>query len=70
MAESVDATVIRTILNIKEEAQKLRAMAGYLPCIDRNCERLLSTVAMLELDIVDPWTLGPDGPAPEGPDRP
>ena len=56
----IDAAVVQTILKIKEEAQKLRQMAGQLPCVDRNCERLLSSVAMLELDVVDVWTLYQD----------
>ena len=58
--QAEDAAVVQTILKIKEEVQKLREMAGHLPCVDRNCERLLSSVAMLELDVVDVWTLCPD----------
>ncbi|HUW65346.1 MAG TPA: hypothetical protein VMW83_11770 [Spirochaetia bacterium] len=58
--QSEDAAVVQTILKIKEEVLKLREMAGHLPCVDRNCERLLSSVAMLELDVVDVWTLCPD----------
>lgn len=57
MTRSDDAPVVETILRIKEEILKLRETAGHLPCVDRNCERLLAGVAMLELDIVDVYTL-------------
>ena len=60
MTRSDDAPVVETILRIKEEILKLRETAGHLPCVDRNCERLLSSVAMLELDVVDVWTLYQD----------
>jgi len=59
--QTVDATMVETILRIKREVEKLREMGGHLPCVDRNCERLLASVAMLELDVVDPFNLASAG---------
>lgn len=58
--QSDEATVVQTILRIKKEVERLQMIAGHLPCVDRNCERLLASVAMLELDVVDVWILCPD----------
>jgi hypothetical protein len=56
-SEAAHAAMVETILRIKQEVEKLREIGGHLPCVDRNCERLLASVAMLELDVVDPFNL-------------
>ena len=47
------------IQTIKKAAQELRGFAGDFPAVDRNVERILASVKMLEINITDVL----DGPA-------
>jgi predicted component of type VI protein secretion system len=41
------------IRELRQAAEALRAMAGGMPAVDRNVERILANVRMLEIDIND-----------------
>jgi len=41
------------IKTIRRAAQDLKKLSGELPAIDRNAERILASVKMLEINITD-----------------
>ncbi|NMB36403.1 MAG: hypothetical protein GX989_09020 [Firmicutes bacterium] len=43
----------KTIQDIKQKAQHLIEISGGMQCVDRNVERILTSVKMLELNISD-----------------
>jgi len=38
---------------IKKAAQELKELSGAIPAVDRNAERILASVKMLEINISD-----------------
>ena len=38
---------------IKKEAEKLKAISEGIPAVDRNVERILASVKMLEINVTD-----------------
>jgi hypothetical protein len=38
---------------IKKAAQELKELSGRLPAVDRNVERILASVKMLEINVSD-----------------
>lgn len=45
--------IIEKILVLKKIAMELKEISGGVPSIDRNVERILSSIRLLELDIID-----------------
>lgn len=43
----------KTIQDIKQKALHLMEISGGMQCVDRNAERILASVKMLELNISD-----------------
>ena len=43
----------KTLIGIKEQVLKLKAGSGGMQCVERNCERILASLAMLEINVVD-----------------
>lgn len=43
----------KTIFSIKEEILKLKATSGAMQCVERNCDRMLASLAMLEINVAD-----------------
>ena len=43
----------KLIQDIKSQTMKLIEMSDGIQCVDRNCERILSSLKMLELNISD-----------------
>ena len=41
------------ITSIKENANRLKAMSGGIQAVDRNADRILANVKMLEINISD-----------------
>jgi len=41
------------IKTIKKAAQELKELSGRIPAVDRNTERILASVKMLEINISD-----------------
>jgi len=41
------------IKTIKKAAQELKELSGGIPAVDRNAERVLASVKMLEINISD-----------------
>jgi hypothetical protein len=41
------------IADIKEKVERLMEISGGMQCVDRNCDRILASVKMLELNISD-----------------
>ncbi|HHT45745.1 MAG TPA: hypothetical protein GX004_00420 [Firmicutes bacterium] len=41
------------IAEIREKVEHLMKISGGMQCVDRNCERILASVKMLELNISD-----------------
>ena len=41
------------IASIKENANRLKAMSGGIQAVDRNADRILANVKMLEINISD-----------------
>ena len=54
MTEEYDIKrMARIIQGIKEAASKLKEASGGIPAVDRNAERILATVKMLEINVSD-----------------
>ena len=43
----------KSIRTIRKSAEKLKDISGGIPAVDRNADRILSSVKMLELNISD-----------------
>ena len=43
----------KTIRAIRKSAEKLKSISGGIQAVDRNADRILSSVKMLELNISD-----------------
>jgi aspartate oxidase len=43
----------KRIASIRREAEELKAMSGGIQAVDRNIDRILSSVKMLEINISD-----------------
>lgn len=43
----------RIIVEARENIEKLMQTSGGMQCVDRNCERILAGIKMLELNISD-----------------
>ncbi|MGI6318522.1 MAG: hypothetical protein GX263_09965 [Firmicutes bacterium] len=41
------------IADIKEKVEQLMKISGGMQCVDRNCDRILASVKMLEINISD-----------------
>ncbi len=41
------------IADLREKAERLMEISGGMQCVDRNCDRILASVKMLELNISD-----------------
>lgn len=41
------------IRDVKEKILRLKEISGGMQCVDRNCDRILASVKMLELNICD-----------------
>ncbi|MDO9534805.1 MAG: hypothetical protein Q7J85_05615 [Bacillota bacterium] len=43
----------KIIADIREKVERLIETSGGMQCVDRNCDRILASVKMLELNISD-----------------
>lgn len=43
------------IAELREKTERLKKLSGGMHCIDRNCERILAGVLMLELNFTDAY---------------
>jgi len=43
----------RIIREIEGKIRRLREISGGMQCVERNCDRILASVKMLELNICD-----------------
>ena len=43
----------KTIKEVKERVHRLLEISGGMQCVDRNCDRIMASVKMLELNICD-----------------
>jgi hypothetical protein len=41
------------IADIRKKVERLMEISGGMQCVDRNCDRILASVKMLELNISD-----------------
>jgi hypothetical protein len=54
MAQTVDLKAMaRKIKALRADAEALKAMSGGMQAVDRNADRILANVKMLEIDISD-----------------
>jgi hypothetical protein len=54
MAQSVDLQAMaKKIKALRRDAEAIKGMAGEMPAVDRNADRILAHVKMLEIDISD-----------------
>ena len=49
------------ISSLKQEANELKAMSGGIQAVDRNIDRILACIKMLEINISDLVEILPDG---------
>lgn len=45
--------ITELICELRQKAERLKEISGNLQCIDKNCDRILAGVLMLELNITD-----------------
>jgi len=43
----------KTIKEAKQKIQYLMEISGGMQCVDRNCDRIMASIKMLELNICD-----------------
>lgn len=43
----------KIISELREKAEYLKSISGGMQCVDRNCDRIMASVKMLELNISD-----------------
>lgn len=43
----------KIIEEIRQKVERLMEISGGMQCVDRNCDRILASVKMLELNISD-----------------
>lgn len=48
------------ISSLKQEANELKAMSGGIQAVDRNIDRILASIKMLEINISDLVEISPD----------
>jgi len=58
MSAQMDITVDlkemdKIIQDVKQKIQHLMEISGGMQCVDRNCDRILASIKMLELNISD-----------------
>ena len=54
MAEEYDIRAMAEIIkSLREDAEKLKEIAGELPTVQKNADRILADVKMLEINISD-----------------
>ena len=41
------------IADIKQKVERLMEISGGMQCVDRNCDRILASLKMLEINISD-----------------
>ena len=41
------------IREVKDRIQKLMEISGGMQCVDRNCDRILASLKMLEINVCD-----------------
>ncbi|HAA33994.1 MAG TPA: hypothetical protein DCD97_01645 [Firmicutes bacterium] len=41
------------IADIKQKVERLMEISGGMQCVDRNCDRILASIKMLEINISD-----------------
>ena len=59
MAQQTDIKAMaKTIESLRADAEALKQMGGGMPAVDRNADRILAHVKMLEIDINDVADLG------------
>ena len=59
MAQQIDIKAMAgKIAALRADAEALKAMSGGMPAVDRNADRILAHVKMLEIDINDVADLG------------
>ncbi len=54
MAQEYDIKAMAAKINaIRKDAEALKEISGGIPAVDRNADRILANVKMLEIDISD-----------------
>jgi hypothetical protein len=54
MAKEYDITVMaETIKALRRDAEKLKEISGGIPTVEKNADRILASVKMLEININD-----------------
>ena len=54
MAENYDIKgMVEKIKALRKNAEELKKISGGIPAVDRNADRILANVKMLEIDISD-----------------
>lgn len=43
----------KIIKDVKQKIERLMEISGGMQCVDRNCDRILASIKMLELNICD-----------------
>ncbi len=60
-SKSIDMKkMAQKISSLKQEANELRAMSGGIQAVDRNIDRILACIKMLEININDIVEILPD----------
>jgi hypothetical protein len=45
--------MVAKIKNLRKETEALKKISGGIPAVEKNADRILANVRMLEMDIVD-----------------
>jgi uncharacterized protein Yka (UPF0111/DUF47 family) len=54
MAQAYEITkMVHTIKALRKDAEELKKISGGIPAVEKNADRILANVRMLEIDIVD-----------------
>ncbi|OGO18345.1 MAG: hypothetical protein A2Z15_01670 [Chloroflexi bacterium RBG_16_50_11] len=54
MAQNYDIKgMVSKIKSLRKDAEELKKISGGIPAVEKNADRILADVRMLEIDIVD-----------------
>ena len=49
--------MVKKIKALRQQAEELREISGGIPTVEKNVNRILTSVKMLEINVVDRWQI-------------
>ncbi|MGD9118866.1 MAG: hypothetical protein PVJ08_09105 [Dehalococcoidia bacterium] len=49
--------MVEKIMALRQHAEELREISGSIPTVEKNINRILANIKMLEINVVDRWQI-------------